>query len=72
MAALQNCEPRTVEEREKVLICYKEEAFKEAYNKAVEFRKNNIVAELSLMDSEEEAIEYAKKKGIEKVIKIDN
>lgn len=72
LAALENCESRTVEEREKVLICYKEEGFKEAYNKAVEFRKNNIVAELSLMDSEEEAIEYAKKKGIDKVIKIDN
>ena len=46
MAALKNCEPRKAEERKKVLICYKEELFKEAYNKAVEFRKNNIVAEL--------------------------
>lgn len=72
MIALQNCETRRVEEREKVLICYKEEDFKEAYNKAVEFRKNNIVAELSLMDSEEEAAKYAKKKGINRVIKISN
>lgn len=72
MVALENSESKKAKTREKVLIYYKEDSFKEAYSKAVEFRKNNIVAELSLIDSEEEAMEYAKKKGINRVIKIDD
>lgn len=56
--------------REKVLIYYNEESFVEAYKKAEEFRKNNVIAEMSLLDSEEEAVDYAKNKGISKVIKV--
>ncbi|WP_411682497.1 ATP phosphoribosyltransferase regulatory subunit [Clostridium thailandense] len=56
--------------REKVLIYYSEETLVEAYKKAEEFRKNNIIAEMSLLDSEDEAVYYAKNKGISKVIKL--
>lgn len=56
--------------RDKVLIYYNEESFGEAYKKAEELRKNNIIAEMSLLDSENEAVDYAKKKGISKVIKV--
>ena len=56
------------ETREKVLIYYKDESFKEAYKKAEELREKDIVAELSLLESKEEAMEYAKEKGINRVI----
>lgn len=70
MAALKDSQYGKKEDREKVLICYKEGLFKEAYNKAIAFRSNNIIAELSLMDSEEETLEYVSKKGITKIIKV--
>lgn len=70
MAALKDSQHGKKEDREKVLICYKEGLFKEAYNKAIAFRSNNIIAELSLMDSEEETLEYVSKKGITKIIKV--
>lgn len=63
-------EDKEKECREKVLIYYNEESFGEAYKKAEEFRENNIIAEMSLLDCENEAMDYAKKKGISKVIKI--
>ncbi|MBV7274452.1 ATP phosphoribosyltransferase regulatory subunit [Clostridiaceae bacterium UIB06] len=56
--------------KEKVLIYYSEESLIEAYKKAEEFRKKNIIAEMSLLDSEDEAVNYAKNKGIIKVIKV--
>lgn len=58
------------ETREKVLIYYKDESFKEAYKKAEELREKNIIAELSLLDSKEEAMEYAKVKGIQRIVTI--
>lgn len=56
--------------REKVLIYYNEESFGEAYKKAEELRKDNIIAEMSLLECEAEVIDYANKKGISRVIKI--
>lgn len=55
---------------EKVLIHYNNENFREAYLKAEELRESGSIVELSLLDSIEEAIKYAKEKGIEKVIEI--
>ncbi len=49
----------------KVLIYYKNEEFKRAYDKALELRKNGIVAELSFFDDEKEAERYSDEKGME-------
>lgn len=68
--ALENIEQSKAKRREKVLIYYKEGYFREAYKKAQELRENNIIAEMSLLDSQEEAMEYAKKKGMDRVITI--
>jgi ATP phosphoribosyltransferase regulatory subunit len=49
----------------KILIYYKNEEFKRAYDKALEFRKEGIAAELSLFDDEKEAEKYSEEKGME-------
>lgn len=71
LLALQSAKDKE-DNREKVLIYYKDGFVREAYEKAVELRNMGVIAEISLMDSEEETLEYAKKKGIEKVIIIDS
>lgn len=68
LVALQN--DNEEESREKVLIYYKEGFFREAYKKALNLRKSGIITELSLIDSYEEALKYANKKGINSIIEI--
>jgi ATP phosphoribosyltransferase regulatory subunit len=71
LLALASSGYKEKEERERVLIYCKEGFFKKAYDKAMELRRKNVIAEISLLDSEEEAVEYAKRKGINRVINIE-
>ncbi len=50
---------------QKVLVYYRSEDFKKAYDKAIELRKNNVIAELSFFHSEKDALKYAENKGME-------
>jgi ATP phosphoribosyltransferase regulatory subunit len=61
MIALKNIKGE--ESRERILVYYEEKNFKEAYKKALEFRETGIIAELCLLNSEEEAFKYANVKG---------
>lgn len=63
--ALENNDKIEENKLRKILIYYKNGEFKKGYDKALEFRKNDIVAELNLFDDEKEAVKYAKEKGME-------
>ncbi|CAB1243251.1 ATP phosphoribosyltransferase regulatory subunit [Clostridium sp. MT-14] len=54
---------------EKVLVHYDKKDFKKAYKKAQELRRSGIIAEMSLFDNENKAVEYADKNNM-KFIKI--
>ncbi|KAA8668681.1 ATP phosphoribosyltransferase regulatory subunit [Clostridium sp. HV4-5-A1G] len=54
---------------EKVLVHYDKKDFKKAYKKAQELRRSGIIAEMSLFDDENKAVEYADKNNM-KFIKI--
>ncbi|MBC2582839.1 ATP phosphoribosyltransferase regulatory subunit [Clostridium sp. DJ247] len=68
LKALETCKFETP--RDKVLVLYEDGDFEKAYKKAVELRQDNVIAEIALLDSEQDALRYAKEKEIDKIIKI--
>lgn len=68
--ALENKGEVKEDKIEKILVYYRSEDFKKAYDKAAQWRKNGSIVELSLFDTEKEAIEYAEKKEM-KFVKIE-
>ncbi|CAM2740902.1 ATP phosphoribosyltransferase regulatory subunit [Clostridium sporogenes] len=57
-----------IDKDKKVLIFYKEEFFKKAYDFMEELKKKKIICELSLLEYEKEILTYSKKKGIDFII----
>lgn len=51
-------------EKPKVLICYDDSLFEEAYKKALELRIKGMIAEISPFDSKDDAVDYAGKKNM--------
>lgn len=68
ISALENCGQINESKVKKILIYYKNTDFKKAYDKALKLREDGSIAELSLFDSQKEAEEYAKEKGMEFII----
>lgn len=68
ISALENCGQINESKVKKILIYYKNADFKKAYDKALKLREDGSIAELSLFDSQKEAEEYAKEKGMEFII----
>lgn len=68
ISALENCGQINESKVKKILIYYKNTDFKKAYDKALKLREDGSIAELSLFDSQKEAEEYAKEKGMDFII----
>ncbi|NFM45806.1 ATP phosphoribosyltransferase regulatory subunit [Clostridium botulinum] len=68
MIALKKQNTMSMDKDKKVLIFYKEEFLRKAYDFMQELKMKKIICELSLLDDDKEILTYSKKKGIDFVI----
>ncbi|ACQ52482.1 ATP phosphoribosyltransferase regulatory subunit [Clostridium botulinum] len=68
MIALKKQNTMSMDKDKKVLIFYKEEFLRKAYDFMQELKMKKIICELSLLDEDKEILLYSKKKGIDFII----
>ncbi|KIN81086.1 ATP phosphoribosyltransferase regulatory subunit [Clostridium botulinum] len=68
MIALKKQNTMSMDKDKKVLIFYKEEFLRKAYDFMQELKMKKIICELSLLDDDKEILLYSKKKGIDFII----
>lgn len=68
MIALKKQNTISMDKDKKVLIFYKEEFLRKAYDFMQELKMKKIICELSLLDNDKENLLYSKKKGIDFII----